>query len=120
MVGRNGMGKSGKKRGSRRRRSDPGQLSLFEDREQRRPPRPSAKAAIAKPARAKAAAPENQGLLTPREAAAYLRVSVATLKSWRAKKIGPAWRRRGARLVSYFPADLEAFLRDGARSHDKL
>lgn len=105
--------------GSRRRRSDPGQLNLFEGREQRAPPRPAAKAAIAKPARAKAVPAERPGLLTPREAAAYLRVSVATLKSWRAKKIGPPWRRRGARLVSYFPADLEAFLRDGARSHDK-
>jgi excisionase family DNA binding protein len=54
-------------------------------------------------------------VLTPREAAAYLKVAVSTLKSWRAKKLGPAWRRRGARLVCYFPADLDAFLRRGAR-----
>jgi hypothetical protein len=120
MAARKSKGKSGNHSGSRRRRSDPGQLSLFEDREQRAPPRTAAKAAIAKPARVKAAPAEQLGLLTSREAAAYLRVSVATLKSWRAKKIGPPWRRRGARLVSYFPADLEAFLRDGAHSHDKL
>jgi hypothetical protein len=105
---------------SRRRSSDPRQPSLFEDSEERPLPKPVAKAATAKPSRAKAAPAEQPGLLTPREAAAYLRVSVATLKSWRAKKIGPAWRRRGARLVSYFPADLEAFLRDGGRSHDKF
>jgi hypothetical protein len=119
MAARKSKSGSGNHSGSRRRRSDPGQLNLFEDGEQRAPPRPAAKAAIAKPARVKAAPAERPTVLSPREAAAYLKVSVATLKSWRAKKIGPAWRRRGARLVSYFPADLEAFLRDGARSHDK-
>lgn len=120
MAARKSKGKSGNHNGSWRRRSDPGQLNLFEDREQRPPRRPAAKAALVKAARAKATPAEPPSVLSPREAAAYLRVSVATLKSWRAKKIGPPWRRRGARLVSYFPADLEAFLRDGARSHDKL
>jgi len=119
MAARKSKGKSGNHNGSRRRRSDPGQLNLFEERVQRPPPKPAAKAATEKPARVKAVPAEQPGLLTPREAAAYLRVSVATLKSWRAKKIGPVWRRRGARLVSYFPADLEAFLRDSAHSHDK-
>lgn len=54
-----------------------------------------------------------------RKTSIYLGVAVSTLKSWRAKKIGPNWTHRGARLVCYFPEDLDAFLRRGARDFDK-
>lgn len=53
-------------------------------------------------------------VLSPREAAQYLGVSVSTLKNWRAKKMGPKWAMRGARLVAYRPADLEKFLDDNS------
>jgi hypothetical protein len=102
---------------SRPRRSDPGQLSLFETREQRAPPAKAAAASCPKPKRATALLIERP-VLSPREAAAYLNVAVSTLKSWRAKQIGPAWSRRGARLICYFPADLDAFLRRGAQRRD--
>lgn len=51
-------------------------------------------------------------VLSPREAAQYLGVSMSTLKNWRARKMGPKWAMRGARLVAYRPADLEKFLDD--------
>jgi hypothetical protein len=62
------------------------------------------------------AAPENgrASILTPPEAALFLSVSVAILKAWRAKNVGPPWRRRGARLVFYRRSDLEHFLDEGA------
>lgn len=110
-----------RKRGSRERkpRADPGQLNLFEapgERAQTRP-RPAAPLRV-KTKRITAASIEHPVILSPREAATYLGVAVSTLKSWRAKKIGPAWTRRGGRLVCYFPADLDAFLRGGARHRD--
>jgi hypothetical protein len=49
-------------------------------------------------------------VLSPRGAAQYLGVSVSTLKNWRAKKMGPGWVMRGARLIAYRPVDLEHFL----------
>jgi len=52
-------------------------------------------------------------VLTASEAARYLNLSIATLKSWRAKKTGPAFVKRGARLIGYLPTDLEAYLKDG-------
>jgi hypothetical protein len=109
-----------RKRGSRTRkpRGDPGQLNLFDAPEQRARAKPAAPLRM-RAKRAVPAAIERPKILTPREAAAYLNVAVSTLKSWRAKKIGPVWRRRGARLIFYFPEDLDAFLRRGARGHDK-
>jgi hypothetical protein len=79
--------------------ADPKQLNLFEALD--------AGAALgdAKPVKprrtrkalAKAALPEGRApILTPPEAAAFLNVSVPTLKAWRAKKVGPSWRRCGA------------------------
>lgn len=111
-----------RKRGSpsRRRRSDPGQLSLFEAPDQRAPSRSKpARKVREKQTRVTAVAIEPPNILTPREAAAYLNVAVSTLKSWRAKNIGPAWTRRGARLICYLLADLDAFLARGARGRDK-
>lgn len=50
------------------------------------------------------------GVITASEAARYLKLSLATLKSWRSKKTGPAFVKRGARLIGYRFVDLEAFL----------
>ncbi|MBN8607210.1 MAG: helix-turn-helix domain-containing protein [Caulobacterales bacterium] len=55
-------------------------------------------------------------MLDARAAAQYLGVSVSTLKSWRAKKIGPRWTMRGARLIGYRPADLERFLDESSEN----
>jgi hypothetical protein len=98
-----------------RRAGDQSQLSLFGALE----PCAPTPSSMAKPRRrgkaaAKPPAPAAAPFLTPRDAAVYLGVSVSTLKAWRAKKIGPVWRRRGARLVYYRPADLDRFLEDGA------
>jgi hypothetical protein len=43
------------------------------------------------------------------EAAALLRVTSSTLRTWRARKIGPRYRKAGGRIV-YFGADLLTFL----------
>lgn len=109
------------KRGSRvrRRRGDPGQLTLFEAPEHRAGPTPAAQLRVKATKRVLAPRVERPVVLSPRDAAAYLNVAVSTLKSWRAKNIGPAWRRRGARLICYFPADLDAFLERGVRERDK-
>lgn len=58
-------------------------------------------------------------VLSPPEAARYLKVSASTLKSWRAKKTGPAWVKRGARLVCYLRTDLDAFLEKGVQRPKK-
>jgi hypothetical protein len=62
-------------------------------------PRRPAKPAVDKPA-----------VLTPAEAATYLNIKPATLKSWRAKGVGPAFVKRAARLIGYTPAALDAYL----------
>lgn len=90
---------------------DPRQMGLFDALEVApaalaRAPR--ARAAKARPPRAGVV--ERAVVLSPSQAAQYLGVSVSTLKNWRAKKIGPRWVMRGARLVAYKPADLERFL----------
>ncbi len=106
-----------RKKSPRKRWSDPGQLGLFDAAEQRPPARAAARAASTKAPkgkRSRAAPVERPAVLTPREAALYLNVSESTLKNWRAKDIGPAWRNRGARLIAYFPADLDLFLREKA------
>lgn len=110
------MTRRARKKSPHKRWSDPGQLGLFDAAEARAPGRNPAPAKQPKPpqtGRAKSAsapAPEGAVVLNPREAALYLGVSVSTLKAWRAKKIGPKWTLRGARLVAYRPADLERFL----------
>jgi hypothetical protein len=53
---------------------------------------------------------ERPAVLTPAEAALYLNIKPATLKSWRAKGIGPAFVKRAARLIGYTPAALDAYL----------
>lgn len=91
-------------------RGDPRQLGLFDAPDTRHHPPKAAPALVSAPRGAGASVREEAVLLTPREAALYLKVSVSTLKNWRAKKIGPVWRKRGARLIAYLPADLERFL----------
>ena len=110
-----------RKRGSRisKRRGDPGQLNLFDAPADKAPRAKRAAPLQVKAKRITGAAVEQAVILSPREAAAYLQVAISTLKSWRAKKIGPKWTRRGARLVCYFPGDLDAFLRSGLRDPDK-
>ena len=96
---------------------DPRQMGLFDALEAA----PAVRAPRGRMTATKAKAPRPAGaerpvVLSPGEAAQYLGVSVSTLKNWRAKKSGPKWTMRGARLVAYRPADLEKFLDDnGAR-----
>lgn len=71
---------------------------------------------VPNPKPSKPAASIGPAVLSPREAAAYLNVSASTLKAWRRQDIGPAWRRRGARLISYFLADLDVLLQASARN----
>jgi hypothetical protein len=93
-----------RKRGlqTRKRRGDPGQLNLFEAPERRARAPERAPLPRVNDKRVAVAQPERPVILSPREAAAYLGVAVSTLKSWRAKRIGPLWQRRGARLVFLF------------------
>ena len=49
-------------------------------------------------------------LLDEREAAAFLRVAVQTLRNWRWRGEGPRFRKIGLRMVRYRRADLEAFI----------
>jgi hypothetical protein len=53
-------------------------------------------------------------LLTERQAAALLRVSVKSLQGWRSRGGGPRYHKLG-RCVRYAVADLDAFLRDAVR-----
>lgn len=91
-------------------------MGLFDGMEGRPAPRPmSTKTTAArKPKPAAKPIVERPIVLSPREAAQYLGVSVSTLKNWRAKKSGPCWTHCGARLVAYRPADLERFLDDNS------
>jgi hypothetical protein len=119
MAGRKGKGKGGTKVRPRRR-SDPRQLSLFESREQLPPPRSQPpKPPAAKSKRAKVSSVDGPAILTPPEAAHYLNVKVSTLKKWRSINFGPPARMRGARLVGYLPADLEAFVQQRAQRPEK-
>ena len=52
----------------------------------------------------------NIELLTAKEAAAFLKVSVVTLAKWRGQKKGPAYTRTG-RTVKYDRKALEAYLK---------
>jgi DNA-binding transcriptional regulator YiaG len=91
-------------------------MGLFDAIENRPAPRTTSAKPVAARKSKPAAKPivERPIVLSPREAAQYLGVSVSTLKNWRAKKSGPCWTHRGARLVAYRPADLEKFLDDNS------
>jgi hypothetical protein len=97
-----------KRKATRGGARDPRQMSIFDLLEPgSKPP------TIAKPKRPKRAPPAlamRPAVLTPAEAAAYLNIKLATLKSWRAKGVGPAFVKRAARLIGYTPAALDAYL----------
>jgi hypothetical protein len=95
-----------------RRRADPNQLSLLDYTPpvKAAPPSATTKASRHVVFQADRDAAPMPNVLTPKQAAAYLNLSLATLKSWRAKKTGPAFVKRGARLVGYKPADLDAYM----------
>ncbi len=106
--------KSPRKRNAKRTAKaviDPRQLGLFDALD-------ATPAAAARPRRGKVvkakqaspAASPRPVVLSAREAAQYLGVSMSTLKNWRARKLGPKWTMRGAHLVAYRPADLEKYL----------
>ncbi len=94
----------------------PRQLSLFDELPPVKAPIPTAEKP--RPAKRSVRRPapilERPLVLTPAQAAALLNVRPATLKSWRAKGIGPAFVKRGARLIGYLPEALTAFLRESA------
>jgi len=87
---------------------DPRQMSIFDLLEPVSKPPTATKPKRAKQARAALAM--RPAVLTPAEAAVYLNIKPATLKSWRAKGIGPAYVMRAARLIGYTPAALDAYL----------
>lgn len=74
---------------------------------------PAKKARMRRPGKA---AVERPVVFTPAEAALYLNLKPATLKSWRAKGAGPAFVKRAARLVGYTQAALDAWLIGDKRS----
>ena len=113
------MARRGQKKSPKKRWTDPGQLGLFDTAEKRDAQRATPRPATQKSSNAKGSKTtlvDRPVVLSPREAARYLGISESTLKNWRVKKIGPAWRKRGARLIAYFPADLDGFL----RANDKI
>lgn len=58
---------------------------------------------------------ESNTLHDEREIAERLRISVSTLRNWRAAKRGPAFLKIGRRAVRYRWCDVEAFLAAGER-----
>lgn len=52
-------------------------------------------------------------ILTSKEAASYLRVSMITLAKWRGAKKGPTYTRTG-RSIKYRRRDLDAYLKKNA------
>lgn len=106
-----------KRRRGTRKKSDPNQLSLLEYVPPALKSGRQSRAIVAPRALKLNRGSQIEGVagtcvLTTQEAASYLKISLATLKSWRAKKTGPAFVRRGARLIGYLHADLDAYLRD--------
>ncbi len=54
--------------------------------------------------------PEWPEWLSPETAAKYLDTSINTLTDWRAKGVGPAYKKIGQRMVRYLRADLDAWM----------
>ncbi len=54
-------------------------------------------------------------LLTPKEAAAFLKVSIHTLAKWRQHKTGPEYTRTGNR-IKYTKKALETYLKENTVS----
>jgi predicted DNA-binding transcriptional regulator AlpA len=53
------------------------------------------------------------------EAAAYLRVSRSTLSKWRMSGVGPHHHRCGPRIVYYYRDEIDAWLADCDRQHER-
>lgn len=53
----------------------------------------------------------SSNIYTPKEAAAFLKVSEKTLEGWRSAEVGPQFYRMGSRRVRYFKSDLEAWVK---------
>lgn len=101
------------RKAARRARVDPNQLGLFDATSAaatRSPPVSPApkpqRSAIAR----KTALQDHPAVLNARDAAAYLGVSVSTLKAWRSYAIGPPHTMLGARMIGYRVALLDAWL----------
>lgn len=62
----------------------------------------------------------SSNLLTPKEAAVYLKVSEKTLEGWRRAEVGPKFYRMGSRTVRYFRSDIDDYLRAAAPKRTKL
>lgn len=102
----------------RSRPKAPQQLSLLDlieapDSRDAESSKPAKKTRVRRPAKA---AVERPVVFTPAEAALYLNLKPATLKSWRAKGTGPVFVKRAARLVGYTQAALDAWLAGDRRS----
>ena len=52
----------------------------------------------------------SEWLLTQQEAAAFLRLKVGTLESWRRLELGPPYIRLSNKAIRYRRCDLEAFI----------
>jgi predicted DNA-binding transcriptional regulator AlpA len=52
-------------------------------------------------------------MLSEKEVAAILGVSVAVLRKWRRFEVGPTAYRIGPSLIRYKPAEVDAFIEDG-------
>jgi hypothetical protein len=110
MAKRRAAGRTKKRGGTRA----PQQLSLFDLPSAPSAPTPASGAKVKRSRAPRKPAVEAPAVLTAAEAALYLNLRPATLKSWRAKKIGPVHIRRAARLIGYTKAALDAFLARGA------
>lgn len=55
-------------------------------------------------------------LISEVEVALLLGIAIATLRNWRAKKIGPRWLKIGERAVRYRQGDVEAFIDAGEQA----
>jgi len=51
-----------------------------------------------------------QNMLTPADAARYLGVERATMKTWRHRSTGPKFHRYSSRCIRYKRADLDAWI----------
>ena len=58
-------------------------------------------------------------LLTEREVAVLLNVSVKVLQKWRAQGIGPPWTRVGPTAIRYWPEKLDQWLSARASAPDE-
>lgn len=55
-------------------------------------------------------------LLTAKEVAAQLSVTVNTLAIWRHRGKGPRWTTLGTRIIRYRASDVESFIKEGMAS----